>query len=365
MRAGIIRMGLAFVSALVVIGSAPAQYRQQLLSNTTTGQVNERGEEAIIHDEADFHAAGEEKAPIFEHHADPFEDEGKETSFFWSVDYLFLKPRRRDLDFVIVDPINNGRPQGTIESADWEARSGVRGGFGFRHANDWETGFYYTWLHSASSNTQIAPLGGVLYATQTHPGTVEQVTTATAATSLTYNLFDLEFSKRYEPTSGMRFRPFGGLRFARIDQNFIAIYNGGDANFDTVSSLLEVQTAGFRAGAEGNWLLGWGFSLYARGAGSLLYGDFDSTFQELNNSNVTTLSSVGEKFQKIIPVMELAMGLAWKYRNLEISVGYEFINWFDLVDVPDFVDDVHQGKFIRRTSDLSLSGIAFRTRLGF
>jgi hypothetical protein len=279
--------------------------------------------------------------------------------FFADAEYLYLKPYRRGLDFAIVSPNANGDPEGSIQSDPWHERSAFRVGAGWQAAHDGpDVGFYYTYLHDDQVAGLVRPPGSLLFATQTHPGTVELVGLAFADASLSYNVFDLEVGRRAALGDAWTVRPFGGLRFARIGQNFDVLYDGGDANHDLVSSRLKFDGGGVRAGGQVDWALLEHWGLYGRAAGSLLVGDYSVRQTEFNNGGVTPLTNVGESFRKITPVAELAFGVAYRREHLRLSVGYEITNWFNLVDTPSFVSDVHQGKFIRNVSDLGLDGFA-------
>ena len=286
-------------------------------------------------------------------------------SIFFDAEYLLLRPRRRALDYAIAGPNSQDAPLGTIQSLDWRTRSGFRVGGGYECGDGWEAGAYYFNLHSNASGTQVRPAGGMLFATLTHPGTIEQVDTATATSGVNFDVIDLEIGKSFTMGECFWLRLFGGGRFASIDQSLNAFYNGGDATFAEVHSPIEFDGGGVRVGGEGRWKFNWGLSLFARASGSLLFGDFRSSLLQTNNSGATTDVSVVDDFQKIVPVLEMGVGVAWQYRNLQISAGYEIANWFGLVDSPDFVDDVHQGKFVRRVSDLSLDGLVAQVRMSF
>ena len=282
-------------------------------------------------------------------------------SFFADGEFLYLKPYRRDLDFAILSPNANGDPEGSIQSDAWHSRAAFRIGAGWQAPNNGpDVGFYYTYLHDDQVAGLTAPPGGLLFATLTHPGSVAVVTSATADARLAYNVFDLEVSRRLGACDSVSVRPFGGLRFAEITQDLNAAYNGGDANRDTVSSHSKFDGGGLRAGAEVDWMLLDRVSLYGRAAGSLMVGDFQNTQTEFNNDGRTPLTNVNESFRKIIPVAELGFGVAYQGEHFRLSVGYEVVNWFNLIDTPDFVDDVHQGKLQRRVSDLGLDGLAVK-----
>jgi hypothetical protein len=287
-------------------------------------------------------------------------DSNQGITFFLGGDYLFVKPRRRLQDFVIVDPFSDGRVAGTIESVDWGWRSAFRIGGGVQLAYGLEVAFYYTYLHAASQSGIVAPDGGTLFATLTHPGTVDQVNSAFAATSFNYNLYDLEVGKTFKLSDCFGMRLFGGSRSARIDQNFNVLYDGNTANKDFVASQVRFNGGGARLGLEGIWHPGDGWGLYGRAAASLVLGDFKTHLSEVNNAGTTLLVDVTERFDKVLPVLELGFGVTYQYRGWRITAGYEYTNWFGLADLPDFVDDFHQGKFTHRVSDVSIDGLVVR-----
>jgi hypothetical protein len=298
--------------------------------------------------------------------SDAGESRGWLSGLSLEADYLFLRPYRQAMDYAIVNPNGGNVPDGTVINRSWDWRSAFRAGLGYRlPGGEWSLGFYYTYLHSDTSGSIGAPEGGVLFATLTHPGTVEQVQTASALTSLNYNVFDLELGRWWHPGPACAIRPFGGVRLAHIDQNFTALYDGGDANQDQVTQRLHFNGAGLRTGIDAYCPLWGGWGLFGRASGALLGGDFHATDVETNNAGATTLTNVSDYFRQVVPVAELAMGLAWQRENVRISAGYLFVNYFGLVNVPDFVDDAHQGKIGYRTGDLSLQGLVLRAEWCF
>ena len=275
-------------------------------------------------------------------------------------DYLYVRPRRRLQDYALVDPFNDGRVAGSIEHLNWDWRSAFRVGGGVRLDCGLEAAFYYTYLHDATSGGVIAPDGGVLFATLTHPGTVDQVSSAFAATSFNYNVFDFELGRTFTLCDSFGLRLFAGSRSTRIDQNFNALYDGLTANKDFVSTRVTFDGSGARIGGEVTWHPGYGLGLYGRGAASLVLGDFKSHLAEINNAGTTVLVDVSDRFEKVVPVLELGFGITYQLRSFRLTAGYEWTNWFGLADLPDFVDDFHQGKLARRVSDLSIDGLMVR-----
>ena len=281
-------------------------------------------------------------------------------SFFVEADYLYVKPRRRIQDYAIVDPFGDGRVAGTIESLDWGWRSAFRVGGGVQVDHGLDIAFYYSYLHDASHGGVMAPDGGTLFATMTHPGTVDQVNTAFADTSFNYNLYDIEFGRTFKLADCFGLRIFGGSRSARIDQNFNVLYDGNTANKDFVASQVRFNGSGARLGSEAIWHPADGWGLYGRAAASLVLGDFKTHLSEVNNAGSTVLVDVTERFDKVLPVLELGFGVTYQYRGWRITAGYEYTNWFGLADLPEFVDDFHPGKFTHRVSDVSIDGLVLR-----
>lgn len=110
-------------------------------------------------------------------------------------------------------------------------------------------------------------------------------------------MFDLEVGRRLNVGDSVSVRPFGGLRFAQIDQNFSVLYNGGDANLDTTGSHLQFNGGGLRAGAQADWKILEHVSLYGRAAASLMVGDSRVGQTEFNNGGATTLTDATESFR--------------------------------------------------------------------
>lgn len=284
--------------------------------------------------------------------------------FFFQADYLLMQPRRRALDFAISDPNRNGLAEGNVESVQWESDSGVRAGGGYRLGSGWEVGTYYTYFYSATQRTVNAPANGTLYATLTHPGFVDAVDSATGTSSFKYQLFDLEFGRHVDVSDNTSVYLSAGGRYAWIDQALNATYNGQSAFQDRVSTPINFDGGGIRVGAEGDWKMAYGFGLYANAHGSLLMGTFRTRLTEANNAGAAVISNVSERFEKMVPVAELGLGVSYQNENFRARIGYEMSNWFGLVDSPDFVHDF-TNKLSHRVGDLSLDGLTVRLEVGF
>ena len=92
-------------------------------------------------------------------------------------------------------------------------------------------------------------------------------------------------------------------------------------------------------------------------------GRFRSSQSEVSNN--AEVFSLVDRFDKIVPTAELGIGLCYQTSWMARSVGYEFHNWFGVVEGFDPVDDAHRGKLARRNGDLGFDGVFFRAELTF
>lgn len=280
------------------------------------------------------------------------------AAWLFSAEYLLLRPMRRADDFAIVDPRNNLTPEGRIPYIGFNMDSGVRASLGYRPAGSaWEAWFTYTHLNSGGDYSVVAPPHGLIYATQTRPGIIDDVRSAAAGQSLDLNLYDLYAGRRILSDNCGSVRLDFGFRYADIDQSQSADYFGGSANGAQVFNRVGFSGAGPTFGGEGRWNLPWGFSLFGKAHGGLIVGEFENSLRETDNGGRTVNANINEHYYMTIPVLELGTGLSWEYRNLRLSAGYEVANWVNLIDSPTFIDDFSEGKLGRRRSDLSLQGL--------
>lgn len=297
------------------------------------------------HGHSGSHAGGHD-----EHHSDP--------GFYGTAEYLLLRPRRGAFDYAIVDPTKDLVPNGSLQTLNYELRSGVRAGIGYRFKDTaWSAGFTYTFLRSGSDNSNTADVNGLIYPTLTRPGLIDNVGTAEASASLEYNVFDIEVSRRVHVDDRLDLRLYGGARFATIRQDFDAVYNLRDANLSRVATQSNFDGFGPLLGAEASLKTFGGFHLFGKTSAAMLTGTINNPYRETTNNGLTTLADVGYRTRRVIPVIGSGIGLGWERRGVAIRVGYEMTNWFNLIDQIRFTNDLAEGKLTTRSSDLSMEGL--------
>ncbi|MSR33051.1 MAG: hypothetical protein EXR99_16300 [Gemmataceae bacterium] len=285
--------------------------------------------------------------------------------FYMAADYYLARPRRDALDFAIVSNSPLGVVSGYTQSLYLETRSGFKFTMGKVLRDGWDINLSYFYLHSSDNQTINAPPRGALYSTLSN-NTFDDVASATAMANLNYNVIDIDASREFQPAENFLLRVIGGGRFAWIDQNFSAIYNGGSlgATNDFVSSPVYFSGAGLTAGAEGTWACTEHFGLYGRAKGGILAGQFRNFLTETNNNGEVTFYNLVDKYQELVPVMELGAGLIIKKDHLHLKIGYELVNYFNMVNSLDF-QALSFGKITRRMSDLSLEMLLIQGGITF
>lgn len=290
------------------------------------------------------------------HHMHSFASD--EAGFLFSIDYLLLRPRRGGFDFAINDPGRDGATVGTVESLNYELRSGVRPSLGYRIGETrWDVLAEYTYFRSSAGRDVPSLPTGVLYPTVTRPGFIDEASYAHAYASIEYNTFDAVIGRRFCVDDHLGIRMFGGFRWATIRQDEVVQFDGIDAQISYTQSKSSFDGFGPILGGEVVWA-GWkGFHLYARASGGLLTGQTKNPLVELNNLGGSTYVNLDYDSHKVVPVAGVGIGGGWQYRMFSLRVGYEITNYIGLIDQPRFTDDVSRGNMSVRTGSLSLEGL--------
>ena len=131
MRAG---LGMAL---LLSINAARAQGPEPLAPPAGGRQMVVPPPSSFSQYPVDQPMAHEEHGEHEEHHAECGEcnhEEGR--GLFLLADFLYVRPRRRALDFAIHDPVLDNVVNGKVESLDWDTTGAYRLGAGYRLGSD-------------------------------------------------------------------------------------------------------------------------------------------------------------------------------------------------------------------------------------
>jgi hypothetical protein len=169
-------------------------------------------------------------------------------------EFLSMTARRRDMDFVIVDPNDDTDPQGNQIGLDYDTDSGARVGLGRRTARGWELGVEYQTYETDDYMSVDQPVGGRLWGTRLHPDSVvaaSGATNATASASLDYDVVDLTIGRRFllDDCENIQLTLLGGFRYAVIDQGLgIQYVDAVNARTADVTHITRLDGVFFRIG---------------------------------------------------------------------------------------------------------------------
>ncbi len=156
-----------------------------------------------------------------------------------------------------------------------------------------------------------------------------------------------------------------GARWADLSQEFRTngIYAGSQGGNILTESDLDFQGAGLRMGLDGEQLIGQSrLSIYGNAYASSLVGEMTGRYRMRNATTVTDLAIARWTDDRIVPMLEYELGLAWTNCSgcFRVSVGYTMIHWFNVATTPVFVDAVQADNYVDLGDTLSFSGLTSR-----
>lgn len=303
------------------------------------------------------------------------------------ADFLYWRTQRPTQPFTAFTNDGFDANEQTVAStvnAAFNWNPGIRAAVGYVFPSCWNVRFMYTNFSdkgfSAVNNNdaRLLPL-------QAHPAFVSHsqfahaLDSASSALNLNYQTFDLEVGKNFSTVDrSVAFRLFGGIRSGIINQttdiHYAATNNAGQTDTDDIRIASDMTGWGLRAGGSLRWKIrDTGFSVFSRGAASLLVADFknvrsehlyrgetpnpnlDEHPQPFPNSGSITMSN---NFLNVVPVAELAVGVGYCKGCWQFNAGYEIGAWFNMVNDIRFMNDTDIRR--RQTIEVDRGQISFQ-----
>ena len=274
-----------------------------------------------------------------------------------------------------------------FKEPDFEYDPGVRvaAGYDFGHSN-WDVNLGWTYHYSDvsdSSGSEDRPLSQVATKFQTFSNTVYNIvasTTAKADWQVRLNSLDLEFGYDHFFSKQFSIRPHFGLKAAWIDMHYNVAYTnmidsvaGNILNSGSMRTHSDFWAVGPRMGFDSYLHIGWGFSLYGKFAGALIYGEYDSSTkfsfnrQAVPPFNITGLDSYPlqhKDYSRLRAMTEMSIGLEWGYcfsneYYLGLHIGWENQYWLNQMELYFLTTDFNPH------GDLTYSGLDAGIRFDF
>lgn len=154
-----------------------------------------------------------------------------------------------------------------------------------------------------------------------------------------------------------------GARYARLEQDFrqLGTFAGSSGGVIDTTTQVDFDGTGLRVGLDGERILRHGcFSAYGNLAATALVGSFRGDYRMHNATTVTDLAIVRWEDDRIVPMIEYEVGLAWTSCSgcCRAKIGYTAIHYLNVVTTPEFVDAVQADNYVDIGDSLSFSGLS-------
>lgn len=315
-----------------------------------------------------------------------------DSGFTFQADFLWWRANMDDLDYGL--QLNDTlflSTRGKIVEPDFNYDPGVRVGAGYDFGrSNWDILFAWTYHYSKATNSSgnpNVPISLIATRGQTYNfGNYKVVIGATGRASWRVHLNSIDFEMGYDHFYSKHFsvRSHFGLKAAWINMEYHASYkdlidtgDGQPANITNYEKLSlrtksDFWAVGPRMGLQSFLHIGWGFSIYGKIAGSLVYGEY-STDSDLFiereqvsfpfTSTTTDVPFSHDNFSRLRAIVEMSIGLEWSYcfsgdYLLSFHLGWENQYWWNQLEARLLTDYQPNG-------DLTYSGIDAGIRFDF
>lgn len=299
----------------------------------------------------------------------------------WAVwgEALMLKFHPSVADFAANDDNDDGSADGVVHETEFDYDLAFRAGVGYRAPGSRVgVGLQVTYADHDVSQTAQAVAGGAIGLTHEDAGTgVDFVTGGRVAHSseITYLVLDLGLCYHIGlGSSGSEARLFAGGRFASIEQaTDSTIFNAAGAPEKRVLGASDLTGFGLAAGGELRLRFCGGWSVFGRAATGLLLSSIDARATVLDNADPNTVDiDTTNSIDRITPFFEMGVGFGWGTERLcgtcmglQVDLGFELANWFNVLDPLSFIDDVTDSSLDQESDDLGLSAFSLKVTLTF
>lgn len=260
-------------------------------------------------------------------------------------------------------------PFGGIAVADPHLEPGFRvgGSWALSHFNSIAVSYTFLETDAISSIRPPSSVGGGLGTVGSlvhHPQAV--ITSSAGPVRANYDidvqLIDVDYRQLLgsSPVGWVNYSV--GLRYADLEQHFrqTGVFGGSQGGVIRTSSNVDFDGFGLRFGLDGERMLGASrFSVYGNSSFAATFGEFDGNYRMRNATTVSDLAIVRWADDRIAPMLEYELGLAWTScnGNWRVAVGYTVIHWFNVVTTPVFIDAVQADNYVDLGDTLTFDGL--------
>lgn len=284
---------------------------------------------------------------------------------FVSADLLYWRPFVGGIDECSSENVSESiasdgrvisRFNGKARNPDFDWDPGFRVGAGYEFAcSNWDIAVFYTYFHSKSHGSNSHGSDSYGFENMNHR----------LRWSINFDLIDVVAGYETDVASCVTFRPFIGLRGARIDQK---LHRG---HFQSSNSYVSTSRNHFGGknhekftgvgpllGVEADWNVGCGFKLYASASTSWLYGKFRVKLNKFDHFDYfDDFCHISQNLDANLANFDAGIGIRWETcfcgnMRLLLQLGLEHHQYFNYNRIGDY-------------GDLSFDGVNFSVAVGF
>lgn len=280
--------------------------------------------------------------------------------------FLLLRPGNVDQIYTIEqnDTLQPGTdPTGPIGRVNVDDSSGYRLGLAWAASDCTSLLVSYTDFDGNTSNEITASGSNVLSSLIHHPSgrTIgDSGLVASADYSIDFQLLDLAYRHLWKADDTFAINWLAGFRFGEMGQSLVgeqlmAVADG----LDTVNVDVDFDGFGMLLGVDGERRsCRSGMMIYGRGVTSLLAGDWEGSYSQVNQFGGGIIANEYEDY-RVTPVLELELGLGWQSKcgKFRATVGYMSSAWYNAISTRAYVDAVRNTDYVDIDETITFSGL--------
>lgn len=301
-----------------------------------------------------------------------------EGEFLWWRATLDNLEYAAKMDLISADPL---QLHGKLRGPDFNFDPGVRLSAGYDFgASNWDVFVRWTYHYTdATDHTSVPidPVTGVIINLKEYYVVARNqletfATTASAKWTNRLNVADLEMGYDYFLSPRISLRPNFGIKAAWVDMHYDIKFGRTfiPSNVNPPGQFVDITMrnqsdywgVGPQVGCDGNLHIGWGFSLYSRVSGALLYGAYDVRLNQFDTADTVWRIKNSSEYRERA-MAQVVAGIEWAkcFSNgvlLALNIGWEGQYWWNQNEMRIFIDAQPAG-------DLTFKGMDVGIRVDF
>jgi len=280
--------------------------------------------------------------------------------------FLLLRPGNTDVVYAIEQDAQaiNDNPTGPIGRVNIDEEAGFRVGAAYAMNDCSSLVSSFTRFTGDTRDFIQADAGRVLFSPVFHPSednVGSESGSAEAESGIDFQLVDLAVRHKWRACNTYVINWLAGFRYGNLEQQFAAqqVMPATDG-IRALQTEMEFNGFGMLLGLDATKRsLHSGLSMYGRGIGSFLAGDWRGSYR---NANLTTGGGViGNDYEdfRVTPVLELELGFGWtsKCGRWHLNAGYLTSAWYDAVSTRNYIDAVRASDYRDLQERITFSGL--------